>query len=415
MFYHKAREKNLSFSLYIQDNIPDTLTGDAVRLTQILVNLISNAIKFTQKGGISINITSQPPTDDAVRLRFSVKDSGIGILTDKLDDIFERFQQGETDTTRKYGGTGLGLSIVRNLVQLQGGQISVDSDPGKGTEFVFDIEYSLVPVGEAMSTSFSDKTEINAGAFPDARVLVVEDNAMNQLLIKFTFQSWKVNFELADNGSKAIEWLQRETFHLVLLDIQMPLMDGYATVQAIRKELKSDIPVIAMTAHALAGEREKCLSYGMNDYISKPIHEKELFNLLKRYLADDRNSNIETLKNDLHYIDLNFLEDMVMGSGDFLNTIIKQFLKQFPGEMDALKKAIDKKDAREVASLSHHIQSTVSILGKNTPFFQQLEKLEKLAKKNTSSSVLSTEFDKLHDYKHHLLQEVNQLLNARVF
>jgi PAS domain S-box-containing protein len=415
MFYHKAREKNLSFSLYIQDNIPDTLTGDAVRLTQIMVNLISNAIKFTQKGGIAINITANTQTNDYTRLRFSVKDSGIGIPTDKLDSIFERFEQGETDTTRKYGGTGLGLSIVRNLVQLQGGHISVDSDPGKGTEFIFDIEYSLVPIGEAMSASFSDKTEISAGAFPDARVLVVEDNAMNQLLIKFTFQSWKVNFELADNGSKAIEWLQRENFHLVLLDIQMPLMDGYATVQAIRKELKSDIPVIAMTAHALAGEREKCLSYGMNDYISKPIHEKELYNLLKKYLAHDRNSNIETLKNDLHYIDLNFLEDMVMGSGDFLKTIIKQFLKQFPGEMEALKNAIDQKNARQVASLSHHIQSTVSILGKNTPFFQQLEKLEKLSKKNTAPSILSSEFDKLHDYKHLLLQEVNQLLNARVF
>jgi CheY-like chemotaxis protein len=238
---------------------------------------------------------------------------------------------------------------------------------------------------------------------------------MNQLLIKFTFQSWKVNYELADNGSKAIEWLQRSTFHLVLLDIQMPLMDGYATAQAIRKDLKSDIPIIAMTAHALAGEREKCISFGMNDYISKPIHEKELFGLLKRYLDDGRNDNLESLKNNLHYIDLNFLEDMVMGSGDFLKTIIKQFLKQFPGEMEALKQAIDQKDHREVATLSHHIQSTVSILGKNTPFFQQLEKVEKLAKKNTSAAVLSTEFDKLHDYKHLLLQEVNQLLNARVF
>ncbi len=151
------------------------------------------------------------------------------------------------------------------------------------------------------------------------------------------------------------------------------------------KILKAIIPIIAMTAHALAGEREKCLSYGMNDYISKPIHEKELYGLLKRYLADDRNNNIETLKNDLHYIDLNFLEDMVMGSGEFLKTIIKQFLKQFPGEMEALKQAIDQKDAHQVATLSHHIQSTVSILGKNTPFFQQLEKLEKLSKKNTAA------------------------------
>ncbi|WP_207510845.1 hybrid sensor histidine kinase/response regulator [Longitalea luteola] len=415
MFYHKAREKNLSFSLYIQENIPDTLNGDAVRLTQILVNLISNAIKFTQKGGIFINITALSQQDDLVRLQFSVKDSGIGIPADKLETVFERFQQGETDTTRKYGGTGLGLSIVKNLVQLQGGHIRVNSEPGKGTEFIFDIEYSLVTMGESIPPAVTERTEISSGAFPDARVLVVEDNAMNQLLIKFTFQSWKVNYELADNGTKAIEWLQRATFHLVLLDIQMPLMDGYATAQAIRKELKSDIPIIAMTAHALAGEREKCLSYGMNDYISKPIHEKELYSLLTKYLANDRNTNIEMLKNDLHYIDLDFLQDMVMGNGDFLKTIIKQFLKQFPGEMEALKNAIDHKDAQQVAALSHHIQSTVSILGKNTPFFQQLEKLEKLAKKNTAATQLSTEYDKLNDYKHLLIQEVNQLLNARVF
>ncbi|HUP13136.1 MAG TPA: response regulator, partial [Niastella sp.] len=376
---------------------------------------ISNAIKFTQKGGIAINITTLSQNNDEVRLRLSVKDSGIGIPADKLDTIFERFEQGETDTTRKYGGTGLGLSIVKNLVQIQGGNITVDSDPGKGTEFIFEISYSLVPVGEAMLSPVTDRTEISAGAFPDARVLVVEDNAMNQLLIKFTFQSWKVNYELADNGAKAIEWLQRDKFHLVLLDIQMPLMDGYATSQAIRKDLKSDIPIIAMTAHALAGEREKCLSYGMNDYISKPIHEKELYGLLVRYLSNDRNNNIETLKNDLHYIDLNFLEDMVMSNGEFLKTIIKQFLKQFPGEMEALKQAVDKNDARQVATLAHHIQSTVSILGKNTPFFQQLEKLEKLAKKNTAAPVLSSEYDKLHDYKHHLLQEVNQLLTAKVF
>jgi PAS domain S-box-containing protein len=415
MFYHKAREKNLSFSLYIQDNIPDTLTGDAVRLTQILVNLISNAIKFTQKGGIAINITTLEQQNEAVRLRFSVKDSGIGIPADKLESIFERFQQGETDTTRKYGGTGLGLSIVRNLVQLQDGNISVESEQGKGTEFIFDIAYSLVPVGEALPASLSDKTAITAGAFPHAQILVVEDNSMNQLLIKFTFESWKVNYQLADNGAKAIEWLQRAPFNLVLLDIQMPLMDGYATAQAIRKELKSDIPIIAMTAHALAGEREKCISYGMNDYISKPIHEKELFSLLKKYLDGDRDTNLESLKNDLHYIDLNFLEDMVMGNGEFLNTIVKQFLKQFPGEMEALKNAVDQKNAKQVATLAHHIQSTVSILGKNTPFFQQLEKLEKLARKHVAASTLATEFDKLHDYKHLLLQEVNQLLNARVF
>lgn len=414
MFYHKAREKSLSFSIYIQESIPDTLNGDAVRLTQILVNLISNAIKFTQKGGITINITLVNQTSESAWLRFMVKDSGIGIPPDKLEAVFERFQQGETDTTRKYGGTGLGLSIVRNLVQLQDGTISVNSELGKGTEFIFEIAYSLITVGEPVATALPDQAEIDPGAFPDARILVVEDNAMNQLLIKYTFQNWKVNFELADNGAKAIEWLQRATFDLVLLDIQMPLMDGYATSQTIRKELKSDIPIIAMTAHALAGEREKCLSYGMNDYISKPIHEKELYMLLKRYLGDGKDS-FESLKNNLHYIDLDFLQDMVMGSGDFLKTIIKQFLQQFPGEMEALKKAVGDRDIRQVATLSHHIQSTVSILGKNTPFFQQLEKLEKLSKKNPSSKVLTAEYEKLNDYKQSLLQEVNLLLNAKGF
>jgi PAS domain S-box-containing protein len=414
MFYHRAREKNLSFSIYIQENIPDTLTGDAVRLTQVLVNLISNAIKFTQKGGININITSVKTNDDYARLRFSVKDSGIGIPDDKLDSVFERFQQGETDTTRKYGGTGLGLTIVKNLINMQGGIITVESEPGKGTEFVFEIEYSILPVGQAIPTILPEKQEIGTATFPDAKILVVEDNPMNQLLIKYTFQSWQINFEVADNGQKAIEWLQQDNFDLVLLDIQMPTMDGYLTAQTIRNELKNDIPIIAMTAHAMAGEREKCLSYGMNDYISKPIHEKELYTLLKKYLLKG-NENLETLKDDLHYIDVNFLHDMVMGNGEFLKTIIKQFLKQFPGEMEALKNAIDQYDHRQVASLSHHIQSTVSIMGKNTPFFQQLEKLEKLAKKNIEPATLTAEFNKLHDYKQQLLQEVNQLLNANAF
>jgi CheY-like chemotaxis protein len=388
--------------------------GDPYRLNQVLLNLISNAIKFTEKGGVdlSCSVIKEGPKSQTVFIM--VKDTGIGMDELFVKSLFEKFSQEDVSVTRQYGGTGLGLSIVRNLIELQGGTISVNSDPGKGTEFVFDIEYSLVPVGEALATVLTEKTEVGAGAFPDAKILVVEDNAMNQLLIKYTFQSWKMNFELADNGVKAIEWLQRDRFDLVLLDIQMPLMDGYATSQAIRNELKSDIPVIAMTAHALAGEREKCLSNGMNDYISKPIHEKELYTLLKRYLSDNKN-NIESLKNDLHYIDLNFLEDMVMGSGDFLRTIIKQFLKQFPGEMEALKNAVNEKDARQVATLSHHIQSTVSILGKNTPFFQQLEKLEKLGKRNPAPTVLNTEFEKLNDYRQSLLQEVNQLLNAKVF
>lgn len=409
MFQHRVKEKRLSFTIHIQESIPDTLTGDAVRLTQILVNLISNAVKFTQEGGISIVVIPVKETDTRVRLRFSVKDSGIGISADKLDTIFERFEQGETNTTRKYGGTGLGLSIVRNLLQLQQGNIAVKSDAG-GTEFLFELEYEILPMtDDQKNIQYPHFAEAGNGLFEGVKILIVEDNQMNQLLMKHTFQSWHLNFELAENGQQAVEKLNREKYDLVLLDIQMPVMDGYIAARTIRNDLKSNIPIIAMTAHAMAGEREKCLSHGMNDYISKPIQEKELLGLLKKYLARQKHT-FEFLKASLHYINLDFLYDLVMGNSAFLNNIIRQFLNQFPGEMDALREAVEKKQVKQIGTLAHHIQSTVSVFGRNTPFFRQLEKIEQLAKAKSNPVTLAAEFNKLDDYKQLVLKEINQLL-----
>ena len=413
MFQHRVKEKQLSLTFHIQENIPDTLTGDAVRLTQILVNLINNAIKFTQDGGISIVIVPTRETDTSVRLRFSVKDSGIGIPADKLDTIFERFEQGETNTTRKYGGTGLGLSIVRNLVHLQRGNISVKSETGQGTEFLFELEYEILPMSDSQNNMHPDLPDMGNGIFEGVKILVVEDNQMNQLLMKHTFQGWHLNFDLVENGQQAVDKLGWEKYDLVLLDIQMPVMDGYIAAKTIRNELKSNIPIIAMTAHALAGEREKCLSHGMNDYISKPIQEKELQNLLRKYLARQKHS-MESLKSSLRFINLDFLYDLVMGNSAFLNNIIRQFLNQFPGEMDALKEATEQKNVKQIATLAHHIQSTVSVFGRNTPFFQQLEKIEQLAKDKASPVILAAEFNKLDDYKQLVLQEINQLLIRNV-
>jgi PAS domain S-box-containing protein len=410
MFHHRVHEKRLSLSIYIQENIPDTLTGDAVRLTQILVNLISNAIKFTQEGGISIVIIPVKQTDTNVRLRFSVKDSGIGISHDKLETIFERFEQGEANTTRKYGGTGLGLSIVRNLIHLQKGNISVKSEAGNGTEFLFELEYEILPMTDSQKDGHHlELTESGNGLFEGVKILAVEDNQMNQLLMKHTFQGWNLNFELAENGQQAIDKLNRNKYDLVLLDIQMPIMDGYITAKTIRNELKSNIPIIAMTAHAMAGEREKCLSHGMNDYISKPIQEKELLGLIRRYLARQKHS-FEFLKASLHNINLDFLYDLVMGNSAFLNNIIRQFLNQFPGEMEALKDAIEQKNVKQVCTLAHHIQSTVSVFGRNTPFFKQLEKMEQMAKNKVSPVVLAAEFNKLDELRQLVLKEINQLL-----
>ncbi|AXY75713.1 response regulator [Paraflavitalea soli] len=414
MFQHKVQEKNLSLSIYIQEKIPDTLTGDAVRLTQVLVNLISNAIKFTQEGGISIVIIPIHETDTSIRLRFSVKDSGIGISPDKLDSIFDRFEQGETNTTRKYGGTGLGLSIVRNLIHLQEGSISVKSETGNGTEFLFELEYEILPMTDSEKNRHHlEVAESGNGLFEGVKILAVEDNQMNQLLMKHTFHSWNLHFELAENGQQAIDKLQREKYDLVLLDIQMPIMDGYLAAKTIRHELKSNIPIIAMTAHAMAGEREKCLSHGMNDYISKPIQEKELLHLLKKYLARQKHS-FELLKASLHHINLDFLYDLVMGNSAFLNNIIRQFLNQFPGEMDSMKEAVEKKNTKQIATLAHHIQSTVSVFGRNTPFFSLLEKIEKLAHTRSNPVQLYAECNKLDEYRQLLLKEINQLLSHNI-
>jgi len=290
----------------------------------------------------------------------------------------------------------------------------VNSEPAKGTEFIFEIAFGLQHYDKNSTTL---PLYISPGSqpfsFEGIKVLVVEDNQMNQLLIRHTFKGWQLEYELAENGQIALDWLKKEKFDLVLLDIQMPVMDGYHATQAIRDELKMDIPIIAMTAHALAGEREKCLSNGMNDYISKPIQERELHSLLEKYLSR-RRLIIDTLKSTLHCIDFDFLFNLVLGNGVFLRNILTQFLKQFPGEMEQLKELVNTREKKQIAMQAHHIQSTVSVLGRNSPIFIQLEKLEKMALDSATPDMIITEFTALEQYKSLLMQDINLLMTANL-
>jgi CheY-like chemotaxis protein len=282
MLDEKIKEKKLYLTTEIKETVPDIITGDAVRLTQILVNLLGNALKFTEVGGVKLIVDVVHVDKDKVNLKFNIIDTGIGIAKEKQESIFERFQQAEAETSRRFGGTGLGLSIVKQLVELQGGTLSLESKPGKGSEFIIQMEYKL-PDEEKMLSDALAAAEMNTVSLNEVKVLIAEDNPMNQQLIKHLMKNWVIDHTIVNNGAEAVEALKHENFNIVLMDIQMPEMDGYTATTVIRKELKLQIPIIAMTAHAMMGEKEKCLQLGMNDYISKPLKETILYNIIAQY------------------------------------------------------------------------------------------------------------------------------------
>jgi PAS domain S-box-containing protein len=278
LMHPKAAEKNLQLSSKIDDAILDNLIGDPTRLNQILLNLVGNAIKFTKQGEVKIVVDLISDDDEMMELTFSVIDTGIGIPEHKLSSVFEEFTQESNETTRKYGGTGLGLTIVKQLVELQGGNVFVESKVGQGTKLSFTLKFKKdLQQGIKNTTTENDAPLI---AVENLNILLVEDNILNQLLAKKVLTDYKWNVEVAENGLIAIEKMNTNNFDIVLMDIQMPEMDGNEATRYIRKEMlfpKCDTPIIAMTAHAIAGEAEKCFNNGMNDYISKPFEAQQLY------------------------------------------------------------------------------------------------------------------------------------------
>ncbi|MBS1658842.1 MAG: response regulator [Bacteroidetes bacterium] len=280
-----ADEKSLAFTCTVDARIPGTINGDPFRLKQILINLAGNGIKFTDRGSVTMHATLKETDDGRTAVQFSVSDTGIGIPQDKLQDVFKSFVQASSSTTRQYGGTGLGLSISKQLVELQGGNISVQSMPGEGTTFTFEIPYHA-----AVETSPEEAASSHAALPRGLRVLVVEDNKFNQMVAVDSLQQLAehAEVELAENGKAAMDKLAAKEFDLILLDLQMPVMDGYETIRSIREHGRNGvkrIPVIALTANATNTEKEKCLQAGMNGYISKPFRMEELMKQIQQVLT----------------------------------------------------------------------------------------------------------------------------------
>lgn len=379
MFRAKANEKQLNLLVTIDNSLPDMLEGDATRLTQILINLIGNALKFTSKGSIEVKINWESTEENIIKTAITVTDTGIGIEKDRLDKIFERFQQAEDSVTRRYGGTGLGLSIVKDLVLLQNGSISVNSEPRKGTSFKIIIPYLIAKDENEGAVMLATESTLPSD-FEKLRVLVAEDNHINQSLIRHLFKEWGLDFDLATNGREAIEMLQLNKYGLILMDIQMPEMDGYTAAQEIRSRLKFDIPIIAMTAHALAGEKEKCLSYGMNDYISKPIREVLLHKLIKQYaqidLATTTHAPLSNGSKHYRYINLQYMKEISGGNKEYEKTVTEQFIEVVNEELPAIEKAWQNQHLSDLKQLAHNMKTTVSVMGLNELLQPYLDVLE---------------------------------------
>jgi len=400
MFSEKIRQKKLKMSSAIEDAVPDHLCGDPVRLTQILTNLLSNAVKFTERGEVRLQVGQVTQTGNKCRVRFTIADTGIGISPDKQKTIFERFQQADAETTRRYGGTGLGLSIVRELVERQHGSIHLESEPGRGSSFAVEIEYEVLQQKENFNqASVAEEVEARLGRI---RVLIAEDNAMNQQLIEFLMRKWNVDYQLVSNGKEVVEAVWKQQFSLVLMDIQMPEMDGYTATEIIRKEIGSDIPIIAMTAHAMAGEREKCIRLGMNDYISKPLKEELLYNLINQYAAK---SPVESDTGGM-LINLDYLHELSGNDREFETQILQQFVIQTPTELAELELAIRENEPARVKRIAHSLKSTVGYVGMAELLHPALERLEKWGE--NGASLYDLEFVKIQCQQ--AFSEVQQIL-----
>ncbi|GLU53689.1 response regulator [Dyadobacter frigoris] len=408
MFHHKIEEKNLELFISIATDIPETLSGDATRLTQILVNLLGNAVKFTSKGSISLDIYKKTESSEAILIGFRISDTGIGIETEKLETIFERFRQAEDSTTRKYGGTGLGLSIVRDLVYLQHGNIDVESSSGKGTKVSFSISYRK-PAGQNKNT-ISENNVILPNFKPDLKILIVEDNEINQGLMSRFLQEWNMHYSIAGNGKKAIELIENEYFDLVFMDIQMPEMDGYSAAHHIRQKLELDIPIVAMTANAMAGEREKCMALGMNDYLSKPVRESALIDMINRYsdsIFSIRSFKKEKsdLENDFLVINLHYMKEISKGDRDYEKLVTEQFITLLPKELSALSEAFTNQDNENLKRIGHNMKTSISIMGLDNLLSENLDIIES---ENPDKETLATSVTNVIRIGNEAILEANQ-------
>lgn len=355
----QALEKQLELRVEMTSDADRTWMGDPVRLNQILTNLLGNALKFTHEGSIVLRCAAEKKSRNATHLRFDVMDTGIGIPADKLSDIFESFTQADASITRRYGGTGLGLTIARELVTALKGRITVDSEFGKGSTFTVILPFSEAK-GKPTKTPIKQETQLDGLlAFQPLSVLLVEDNEINRLYASSLLKRWNCKVEMAENGKEAIEKLAIQHVDLVLMDVQMPVMDGYEATRRIRagKGATSQLPIIALTANASVKDADKCLEAGMNECLTKPFTPDQLFSRLQKY---------KPLHPDLapkKFINLGYLHRASQQDPEFVKTMVKAMISSLPGSIQDIRQQKENQNWTAVAAAVHRIKSSLAMMG----------------------------------------------------
>lgn len=362
---HRADEKGLLLKiLHIDPDIAPVLIGDPYRLNQILFNLLSNAIKFTPKGKIKMECHLDSENKLYQTVLFKVSDTGIGMDQDFLDRLFEKFSQEHQSTSRKFGGTGLGMNITKELVDLMGGDIDVESEKGKGTTFSFTITFRK---GTEQDLPVAKKEEVDKDIFNDLKILLVDDNDMNRLVANTMLENLGAKVVEAVNGKQAVDFLVDQSFDLILMDIQMPVMDGLEATLEIKKQTHHQTPIIALTANALKTDIERYLQAGMAASLPKPFNENEIVNVISGILGKP-GSSVEMVKSghepeSIPLYDLTNLEDIAQGNMGFFHKMIDLFLDQTPPMLVQMNDALLQNDIRTISGLAHKMKPSLDNLG----------------------------------------------------
>ena len=380
----KAEEKGLLFKIESPPEVPRFLLGDSLRLGQVLINLANNAVKFTEKGQVSIVTELVENSPESIKIRFEVQDTGIGLTKEQIGKLFQSFSQADTSTTRKYGGTGLGLTISKSLVELMNGEIWVESEANKGSSFIFTATF-----GHGDEETLTERANLEKGVSEDAlnairgaQLLLVEDNEINQQVATELLQKEGFVVEIANNGKEGIDKALASPYDAVLMDIQMPVMDGYAATKGIREKYDNkELPILAMTASALTSDRDKTAAAGMNDHISKPIELKELFSTLVKWIepgerdvpemAKELSKNLDEIADlvsselpaNLPGIDTKTGLTRVGGNQKLYRTLLKKFSKNQANAIEEIEKAIESQDLEIATRLAHTLKGVSGNIG----------------------------------------------------